>query len=166
VTVIHMQGMTRLAALLALALGACARAPRAELHTGADALPGAWQRIGGHGARIALHHVDGGAIAASVSCDVVDQDAPLDVLVNHLLLQLEAPIERSREQLVIDGRGALRVRLGVRVDGVPVELDLVVLKKDGCVVDAQLIADATRVGARRPDFDRFVAGLAVTRRPR
>jgi hypothetical protein len=41
-----------------------------------------------------------------------------------------------------------------------------VLKKDGCVVDAQLVADATHIGERRPDFDRFIAGLALTRRPR
>jgi hypothetical protein len=157
---------TCLTALLAASLCACARAPGADLHTGADALPDTWRRIGGRGATIALHNVDGGAIAANVSCDAVDQDAPLGVLINHLLLQLEAPIERSREHLVIAGRGALRVRLGVRVDGVPVELDLVVFKKDGCVVDAQLIADATRVAAREHDFDRFVAGLGLTRRPR
>jgi hypothetical protein len=155
----------------ALALGllvvwaGCA-APRADLRTGADALSASWTRISAADTSVALHHTSGGTIAASVACDAVDEDAPLDVLVNHVLMQIEKPIERGRHETVLDGRGALRARVGARLDGVPVEIELIVLKKDGCVVDAQLIAGAGSVEARRADFDRFVAGLSVSRRRR
>jgi len=145
---------------------ACAGAPPATLRTGVGALSPAWTRISAGGASIALHHADGGVIAANVACDRSDEDAPLDVLVNHLLFQLEAPVERGRERIVLDGRAATRARISVRLDGVPVELELVVLKKDGCVVDAQLVADARRLAARQADFDRFVTGLAISRSQR
>jgi hypothetical protein len=98
-----------------------------------------------------------------VACDAVVEDAPLDVLVNHVLLQLDSSAERERREVILDGRAARRVRLQARLDGVPVELDLVVLKKDGCVVDAQLIASAAVVHARRADFERFLAGLGLSR---
>ena len=160
-----MSARPRRVALWALGLVACASAPPAVLRTAALPSP-AWIRVGVDGTTIALHHPRGGSIAASLSCDAVDEDAPLDVLVNHLLLQLEAPIEHGRRRIVLDGREAIRAGIGVRLDGVAVELDLVVLKKDGCVVDAQLAAAPAALAALRPDFDRFVAGISVARRHR
>ncbi len=154
------------AAVAVLLLGACASAPRASFRTGASSLPPAWVGVGMRGTAVALHHTDGGAIAASISCDAVDEDAPLDVLLNHLLLQIEKPVERARTAFVIDGRAALRVQLGVRLDGVPVELELVLFKKDGCVIDAQLAVDAQKFPARRADFELFLSGLSVERKRR
>jgi hypothetical protein len=148
------------AAALALAFSACAGA-RPVLRTGADALPVAWTRSHVAGAVISEHHAEGGTIAASISCDAVDEDAPLDVLVNHLLLQLDGSVELSRKAINLDGRAGLRARLTAKLDGVPVALELVVFKKDGCVIDAQLAAEEHTLPLRLPDFERFVASLSV-----
>jgi hypothetical protein len=153
--------VTRVVLLTALVAG-CA-APAARLRADATTLSGAWRSAHVDGA-LAFHHPGGGAIAASWSCDVVDEDAPLDVLVNHELMQLEHPTEHGRESFVLDGRGALRAIVDARVDGVPVRITLVVWKKDGCVADAQLVGAANIVPARRADFDRFVASLSLERR--
>jgi hypothetical protein len=50
-----------------------------------------------------------------------------------------------------------------RLDGVPLGLDLVVLRKDGCVVDAALVAAPEKIAAREADFDRFLAGIRLSR---
>jgi hypothetical protein len=126
-------------------------------------LSSAWHAAHLDGA-LAFHHEAGGSIAASWSCDVVDEDAPLDVLANHALMQIEQPVEHARQHVVLDGRGALRVILDARLDGVPVSLELIVWKKDGCVVDAQLVGAPNVIPARRADFDRFTASLSLERR--
>jgi hypothetical protein len=45
-----------------------------------------------------------------------------------------------------------------------VELDLVVLKKDGCTYDLQLIASASQLVRCQADFDRFVQGFGTVPR--
>jgi hypothetical protein len=151
--------------MFALVFAACAPV-RPVLRTGADALPVAWKRSHVAGTTIAEHHAEGGTIVASIACDAVDEDAPLDVLVNHLLLQLDGVTQQRRTPMTLAGRAALRVRLMVKLDGVPVGLDLVVFKKDGCVVDAQLAAEERTLPARVPDFERFLASLVVDRSTR
>jgi len=126
--------------------------------------PAAWQRIGSTGDSLAFHHPAGGVIAANATCDD-REDVPLDVLTNHLLFGIEQRRERPRTPLTVDGRGALRTRLSGTLDGVPVALDLVVLKKDGCVYDLLLVAGPAQVAAREPEFERFVAGFS-TKAPR
>ena len=52
-----------------------------------------------------------------------------------------------------------------RLDGVPVKLELVVMKKDGCTVDLYLVAPRPAFDERRVDFERFVRGpVSVSRR--
>ena len=146
---------------LALALAAsCAAQPRARVGT----LPADWQRIRDDGGSIAFHHARGGTIVSATSCGDGD-DVPLDVLTHHLLLGIEGRHERARQELVLDGRAALRTRIDATIDGVAVALDLVVLKKDGCTIDLYLVAPPLAYDERRADFDRFVAGaVEVSRR--
>jgi hypothetical protein len=149
--------------IVALALCGCAHTLPARLVTGREALGGAWEPVSLEGAAVALHHKDGGSVSASVRCDAADDNASLDVLTRHLVLALEDRKEHERTRTVIDGREALRTRMSARMDGVPVELDLVVLHKDGCVVDAALVSDPDQLTAREPDFDRFLRGLSMRR---
>ncbi len=62
-------------------------------------------------------------------------DIPLEVLRRHLLLGFRdvSFVEEQRRQLV--GREALDSRILASLDGVPRQLRVVVLKKDGCVFD-------------------------------
>ncbi len=141
------------ALVLALLGASCAAQPRARVGT----LPAAWQRVHDSGDSVAFHNLGGGTIVSATSCGDAD-DVPLDVLTNHLLLGIEGRRERAREPLVLDGRAALRTRLDATLDGVPVALELVVLKKDGCTIDLYLVAPRPTFDARRADFDRFVTG--------
>jgi hypothetical protein len=142
---------------------ACASASATQLQTGAAQLSSAWRPVHLKGTVVAFHHVDGGALSASLSCGKTDEEAPLDVLTNHLLFELESRKEYERRPVLIDGRSALRTRMRATMDGVPVELDLVVFKKDGCVVDAQLVTAEGRLETRAGDFTRFYEGLQLAR---
>jgi hypothetical protein len=62
-------------------------------------------------------------------------DPSLKVLTDHLLLGFEERTIEARDALELDGRGALRTRARASMDGVPVDLELTLLKKDGCVYD-------------------------------
>lgn len=159
----------RLAVLAcALALGSCAGRLAGDVYRDdgvafrVGALPAGWQRQHVAAGALAFHHKDGGTIAAHGSCERAD-DVPLDVLTNHLLIGVESRYERSRQGLTLDGRAALRTRVDAELDGVPVTLDLVVVKKDGCVYDLSMVASPAAFAARRPDFDRFVVAFAVRR---
>jgi len=147
-----------------LTLGACAAARTVSYRTGA--LPSTWRSLHLEGAQQTFHHEAGGSIFSNSSCNVSDADAPLDVLTNHLLFELEDVKEQSRERMVLDGRAALLTRLTAKLDGVPIALDLVVLKKDGCSVDLHLVASPAVIEARRPDFERYVHGFSLSGRAR
>jgi hypothetical protein len=71
--------------------------------------------------------------------------------------------ELSQQLLPLDGREALRSRHTAKLDGVPVELELVVLKKDGCVFDFTYVAPPGQAEARMADFDALLAGFHAER---
>lgn len=123
-------------------------------------LPATWQRIRSQGANLAFRHDQGGTIVVNGQCPAQD-DAPLSVLTNHLLFGLSARRETSRETQTLDGREALRTQVSGQLDGVHVALDLVVLKKDGCLYDLQLISGPDHFAARQPDFTAFLAGFGT-----
>lgn len=133
---------------------------RADVAYRVGALSATWKRVSSKGADLAFRRRDGGTIAASSLC-AGGEDVPLDVLTNHLLFGVESQQEHSRTSFTLDGRAALRTRLAGEVDGVPVELELVVLKKDGCTYDLQLIASAQQLARCQADFEAFVQGFGT-----
>ena len=118
-----------------------------------------WARVQVGDGHLAFHHVRGGTILAHATCDG-RADVSLDVLTNHLLFGIEERREISRIPFALDGRAALRTRLDGTVDGVPVALDLVVVKKDGCTYDLGLAAAPAVLSQRQPDFERFFRSFA------
>lgn len=122
-------------------------------------LPGSWQRVQIADGQLAFHHSQGGTILAHATCEP-QADASLDVLTNHLLFGIEQRREQARTPISLDGRQALRTCLVGRLDGVPIALELVVLKKDGCTYDLQLASSPQVFAHRQPDFQRFVDGFA------
>jgi len=162
---------TLILALLAC-LGGCASSGslvssvyrRGEIAYRIGSLPAAWRPSSPHGADLAYRRSGGGIIAVSSSCNRTE-DVPLDVLTNHLLFGVEAQVEHGRTAFTLDGRAALRTQLSGELDGVRVELELVVLKKDGCTYDLQLIAAPAIVAQCQPDFAAFVQGFATLTGP-
>jgi hypothetical protein len=87
------------------------------------------------------------------------EDAPLDVLTRHLLMGFTDRHEVEQEKVVVDEREALRSRFVARMDGVPVDLVFVVLKKDNCVYDFSYVAPLGRYEERLMDFESLVHGF-------
>jgi len=117
-----------------------------------------WSRFHLSGSNLAFEHRAGGSILVNSSCEGI-KDVPLDVLVNQSLFGVQNKREAGRETFTLDGRAALRDRLSGTLDGVPVDLDLVVLKKDDCTYDLELVAGAAVFADRDQDFWRFVQGF-------
>lgn len=115
-------------------------------------LPAQWQPLRTGSGDRAYHHQHGGVISSRVLCQGVD-DVPLDVLTNHLLFGIEERRELSRALVTLAGRAALRTRVRGSLDGVTVQMELVVSKKDGCTYDVQLISAPALFPARLKDFE-------------
>jgi hypothetical protein len=162
--------MLRAQALVALALvaGGCAHharlagdtviGPQTRYRIGP--LPRGWTRVDGAG-DVAFHHAGRGAIILASSVCGKERDAPLQVLANTLLMGFGTTRFEGQALVRLDGREALRTRARATLDGVPVHLDALVLKKDGCIYDLVLAAPPGRAAEGEPDFERFVAGFAT-----
>ncbi|MBW2460774.1 MAG: hypothetical protein JRH11_03945 [Deltaproteobacteria bacterium] len=89
-------------------------------------------------------------------------DAPLSALRNHLLIGWTEREIESEELVPMDDREALITHLIAKLDGVPRELVLTVLKKDGCIYDFALIAPpGDRFTQARPVYDRLLGTLSA-----
>jgi hypothetical protein len=149
-----------LLALTACATGSFTGGVYRDSHTAyrVGPLDASWVRDNPTDCNIAFRNPKGGTIMANAICEGI-RDVPLDVLTNQALFGLDQKQEHSRETFALDGREAQRTRLSAKLDGVPVELDLVVLKKDGCTYDLQLVAGREVFADREADFWRFVQGF-------
>ena len=129
---------------------------RGKLTYQTGSLPSEWKRIGVEDANLAFKHRSGGAIVCNAICGDADiGDVPLDVLINQSLFGVEAQKELKREEIKLDSRAAVRAHVTGTMDGVPIELDLVVLKKDNCTFDFQLVTSPEAFAQRQPEFERF-----------
>lgn len=134
--------------------------PEARYRVGA--IGGGWERIGIEQNDLAwLDERTGAVVQVNASCDPF-QDVPLSALTNHLLIGFTDREWRSSEAVPLDGREALRSHVVARLDGVPRELLLYVLKKNRCTYDFALIAPPGEpFRAAEPAFERLVSGFST-----
>lgn len=103
----------------------------------------------------------GNVMQVNSSCDPT-LDIPLIALTNQLLIGFTERDVREQQLVAMTGREALRTHAVAKLDGVPRELTLTVLKKNGCVFDFALVAapgaDFTSASA---EYDRLLAGFAT-----
>lgn len=111
---------------------------------------------------LAWHDPRAGAVVhVNATCDP-GADVPLTALTNHLLAGFTAREVVSEELVPFDGREALRTHVRARLDGVPRELLLYVLKKDGCVYDLGLVTPTGRAFEDAlTSFEPFAAGFTT-----
>ena len=121
-----------------------------------------WERIQVEDNDIAFHHDELGTVSINSTCTDYE-DVPEEALLNHLLFGMRERTFRSEETVTLDGRGALHAIVDVELDGVPITLELYVLKKDGCVYDMTLIASRALFERARTDLARLIAGFHVLR---
>ena len=104
---------------------------------------------------------DGAVVQINSTCDPTS-DVPLVSLTNHLLMGFTARDVREQELVSLDGREALRTHVVARLDGVPRELLLYVLKKDDCVYDMALIApEGAPFASAQTEFEAFAHGFST-----
>ena len=129
-------------------------------------LPADWRQVSFARNDLAWTDEGGRLIAVNAVCDG-HGDPSLKVLTDHLLLGFESREIIEREELRLDGRGALRTRANASLDGVPVELEMTLVKKDGCVYDLIYTAPAGTFGLRAGDYRALVQSFSTdaARRP-
>jgi len=126
-------------------------------------LPRHWRRVYLEGNDLAFSE-EGTGRAFSVNATCKGHDDPsLQVLTRHLLTGFTEREDLGQRLVPMDGREALRSRYRAKMDGVPVELELVVLKKDNCVFDFSYVAPPGMAAERMPDFDALLAGFHAER---
>lgn len=127
--------------------------------------PRGWDRVDFSGNDLAWSDGEGSLIAVNSVCEG-HGDPSLKVLTDHLLMGFDRREVLEREELQLDGRGALRTRANASLDGVPVELEMTVLKKDGCVYDLVYTAPHGRFGVRAADYRSLVKSFSAEARRR
>jgi len=125
-----------------------------------DPLPPDWKPISFADNDLAWTDGGGRVISVNAVCEG-HGDPSLKVLTDHLLLGFEQRHVLEREELRLAGRGALRTRANASLDGVPVELEMTLVKKDGCVYDLIYTAPAGTFGVRAADYRRLVESFST-----
>lgn len=106
-------------------------------------------------AKEAVIHVDS-------DCDP-GLDIPLTALRSHLMIGFTEREVVDEEVVPMDDREALRTHFTAKLDGVPRDILLQILKKDSCVYDFGLITPpGPSFEEALPDFDRLLAGFTTT----
>ena len=107
------------------------------------------------------HAASASIVQVNSTCDPAS-DVPLSTLTNHLLMGFTERDIRDQAIVPMDEREALRTHVVARLDGVPRELLLYVLKKDDCVYDLALLAPVGAPFERSLlEFEPFVAGFST-----
>ena len=63
----------------------------------------------------------------------------------------------SQQLITLDGREGLRSHVTAKLDGVPVEMVMLVMKKQGCVYDFTYLSPRGQLAARLDAFEQLVA---------
>lgn len=157
-----------MAALPALLLCACAHED--HLHDGVlqkgdvrirlGPVPAEWRPITVDGADLAYRDdARAGSTLFDVRCGARDDDAPLSVLTEHLIMGTTEREYDSQETIPFDGREAMHTLLRAKLDGVPMQYDIYVMKKNGCVYDLVYVAPPDRFSQGATAFEAFARGL-------
>lgn len=127
-------------------------------------LSAAWRRVEVPGNDLSFHHDEvSGVIAVNGECDR-EKDPPLRQLLMQLVIGFTEREIVLEELLPLDGREAMHAIVEARLDGVPMMLDLFVLKKDECLYDFSYVAPPAHFSKVRNEYEAFV--LAFRTPPR
>jgi hypothetical protein len=119
-----------------------------------------WARVEVEDNDLAFHHASLGTISLNSTCKDYD-DVPEEALMNQLLFGTRERVYRVEETVTVDGRGASHVLVDLELDGVPLTLEVYLLKKDGCVYDMTRISSRPAFAPGRRDFEAVVQGFFV-----
>lgn len=98
-------------------------------------------------------------ITTDVLCEASAGDSPLESVAGDIVAAIEDRTVTDSREFTLDGRGALRETVSGSVDGVPLMMETVVVKKDNCSFNMAVIAPPGEMPNVRPFFDDFVNGF-------
>ena len=98
-------------------------------------------------------------IVVDALCGPKYDDAPLNRLAAELFQRLDKPKIRSEKTVTLDGRSAVRMDGNGAVDGVPLEMSVVVMKKNFCLYDFSYFAPPQTFSQGKRDFEDFLNGF-------
>ncbi len=142
--------------------GGTYRAGDLELRT--PEVPSSWRRIVLADAILAFRDDRHAAsVLLNGRCGRRDDDTPLGVLTTHLLFGTTEREVLRQELMAFDGREALRTVVRAKLDGVPLQYELLVLKKNNCVYDFVFVASPARFEEGAAVFRQFVGAIRTSR---
>lgn len=128
------------------------------------ALPPGWRVVHQESAAIGFYNPDvGGVIEANASCRDDAEATPLEALTRLLLIGYTDRDIKAQEKVPLDQREALRTQVDAKLDGVPMSLELLVMKRNGCIFDLSYAAPPDRFTRGAGAFEQFVHGFADDR---
>ncbi len=157
-------------ALVALLAAACGGAAHGSFDGGVyrdgpiafrlPPVPPSWRRIDATDAALAFRDDPHEAtVLLNARCRKPDDDTPLVALTNHLLMGSTEREFVSQKPEPFDGREALHTHVKAKWDGVPMELDVFVMKKDGCIYDFVYMAAPAGFAEGSASFEAVVKGF-------
>jgi hypothetical protein len=126
-------------------------------------LSGDWTPVTvNHQNDLAWHNEAKGAVMhVDSDCDPA-LDIPLTALRSHLMIGFTEREVLEEEVVPMDGREALRTHFTAKLDGVPRDILLQILKKDDCVYDFGLVTPpGPSFEEALSDFDQMLAGFTT-----
>ncbi|MHB8873908.1 MAG: hypothetical protein ACYC8T_09515 [Myxococcaceae bacterium] len=120
------------------------------------AKPAQWRQLELEDNDLAFVADSGHSIAVNSTCRN-HGDPSLEVLTQHLIMGFTDRTRVAQEPGSIDGRASLGSHYTARLDGVPIELMLVVMKKDGCIYDFTYLSPQGRFEEKRPAFESLLS---------
>ncbi len=131
----------------------------------AEKPPAEWKPVDVDNADLAWHNPTlGAAILMNTHCEGVE-DAPLEALTQHLTIGMTEREILAQRKFMHSGREALETEMTAKLDGVQRHMELLVIKKDGCVYDIVLDAPPDRFPAARAQYERLRDSFSIERRP-
>lgn len=119
-----------------------------------------WVRLPKKGPGILFQNrLSGATLATEALCGGAYEDLSLKRMTEHLFAGLQN-VRRSREEMWhLSGREALYTQAFAALDGAPVNLNMVVIKKNECQFDFLAVSSAAHAEATTRDFEKFVKGF-------
>jgi hypothetical protein len=122
-----------------------------------------WRRLSLDKAVIAFYNQSlSSTIATDAFCQRAYDDSPLDMLTRHLFAGLQDVKILEEKPFMLDSRGALQTSFQATLDGVPVRIDSVVVKKDWCLFDFYLVSPPESYTQALPHFETFYRGFVYS----
>ncbi len=168
-----MRSRAHIVVAVALAAGPCASGcahasssftedvlSKGDLRVQVGPVPGSWRRIDVDSADLAFRDDSRqGSVLVNVRCGQHDDDAPLSSLTEHLIMGTTERTFETEEVIPFDRREAMHSVMRAKLDGVPMQYDIYVMKKDGCLYDLVYVAPPDNFAEGATDFERFAKGL-------